>query len=135
MTATPSFARHGPLEPTSPVVLSVPHAGRDYPLPLRAALRVPLAAIRGLEDRHADSLGLQARRHETLFVAGRARAWIDLNRAEYERDPKLDDGAHSIGRPQSTGVRINAASASILSSSVAASYSGSIQARCASSTR
>ena len=105
MTATPSFVRHGPLEPISPVVLSVPHAGREYPLPLRAALRVPLAALRGLEDRHADSLGLQARRGETLFVAERARAWIDLNRAEHERDPRLDDGASSIGRPQSAKLR------------------------------
>jgi len=105
VTATPSFVRHGPLEPISPVVLSVPHAGREYPLPLRAALRVPLAALRGLEDRHADSLGLQARRGETLFVAERARAWIDLNRAEHERDPRLDDGASSIGRPQSAKLR------------------------------
>lgn len=105
MTAIPSFTRHGPLEPVSPVILSVPHAGRDYPLPLRAALRVPLPALRGLEDRHADSLGLQARRAETLFVAERARAWIDLNRAEHERDPRLDDGAHAIGRPLSAKLR------------------------------
>ncbi|MBC9034911.1 N-formylglutamate amidohydrolase [Sphingomonas sp. JC676] len=86
-------------------MLSVPHAGREYPLPLRAALRVPLAALRGLEDRHADTLGLQARRGETLFVAERARAWIDLNRAEHERDPRLDDGASSLGRPQSAKLR------------------------------
>lgn len=105
MTATPSFARHGPLEPISPVVLSVPHAGRDYPLPLRAALRVPLPALKGLEDRHADSLGIGSRRDETLFVAERARAWIDLNRAEQERDPRLDDGASMIGRPQSAKLR------------------------------
>jgi N-formylglutamate amidohydrolase len=105
VTVTASFARLGPLEPISPVVLSVPHAGRDYPLPLRAALRVPLEALKGLEDRHADSLGLGARRDETLFVAERARAWIDLNRAEYERDPRLDDGASMIGRPQSAKLR------------------------------
>jgi N-formylglutamate amidohydrolase len=105
VTATPSFVRHGPLEPISPVVLSVPHAGREYPLPLRAALRVPLTALRGLEDRHVDSLGLGARRGETLFVAERARAWIDLNRAEHERDPRLDDGASAIGRPQSAKLR------------------------------
>ena len=36
----PSFRLHGPALPLSPVILSVPHAGRDYPLPLRAALRV-----------------------------------------------------------------------------------------------
>ncbi len=87
------------------MILSVPHAGRDYPLPLRAALRVPLTALRPLEDRYADALALGARQGETLFVAGRARAWIDLNRAEHERDPRLDDGATYNGQPQSAKLR------------------------------
>lgn len=99
-----SFVRHGPAEPLSPIVLSVPHAGRDYPLALRAAIRVPLSALRPLEDRYADTLALEARGEETLFVAGRARAWIDLNRSEQERDPRLDDGAHS-GQPLSAKLR------------------------------
>jgi N-formylglutamate amidohydrolase len=86
-------------------VLSVPHAGRDYPLPLRAALQVPLSAIRGLEDRHADALALGALGQETLFVAERPRAWIDLNRSEEERDPRLDDGARSGGPPLSAKLR------------------------------
>lgn len=86
-------------------MLSVPHAGRDYPLPLRAALRVPLAALLPLEDRHADSLALGARRGETLFVAQRARAWIDLNRGEQERDPKVDEGAQPQAQPQSAKLR------------------------------
>jgi N-formylglutamate amidohydrolase len=102
---SPSFTRHGPAEPTSPVVLSVPHAGRDYPLPLRSALRVPLDSIRLLEDRHADAIALGARGEETLFAADRARAWIDLNRAEHERDPRLDDGAYSYGAPLSAKIR------------------------------
>jgi N-formylglutamate amidohydrolase len=105
VTTISSFVRHGPLEPVTPVVLSVPHAGRDYPLQLRAALRVPLVALKGLEDRYADALGLDARGAETLFVARRARAWIDLNRAEHERDPRLDDGAARIGHPQSAKLR------------------------------
>lgn len=105
MTATPSFARHGPEQPVTPIVLSVPHAGRDYPLTLRAALRVPLAALRPLEDRHADALALGARASETLFVAQRPRAWIDLNRAENERDPRLDDGASAAAQPQSAKLR------------------------------
>lgn len=105
MTVSPSFARHGAEAPASPVVLSVPHAGRDYPLPLRAALKVPLTALRPLEDRHADALALGALRGETLFVAGRARAWIDLNRAEHERDPRLDDGASLAAQPQSAKLR------------------------------
>lgn len=96
MSAAQSFDRHGPDTPVSPVVLSVPHAGRDYPLPLRAALRVPLASLLPLEDRHADTLALAARGAETLFVASRARAWIDLNRAEHERDPRIDEGAQPL---------------------------------------
>lgn len=96
MNAAPSFDRHGPETPVSPVVLSVPHAGRDYPLPLRAALRVPLASLLPLEDRHADTLAIAARGAETLLVATRARAWIDLNRAEHERDPRIDEGAEPM---------------------------------------
>lgn len=93
MRAPPSFERHGPDEPVSPVVLSVPHAGRDYPMALRAALRVPLGALLPFEDRHADTLALAARGVETLIAATRPRAWIDLNRAEHERDPRIDEGA------------------------------------------
>jgi len=89
----PSFDLHGDVPPASPVVLSVPHAGRDYPLALRAALRVPLAALTVLEDRQVDAVARAARHRETLIVQRVARGWIDLNRAEDERDPKLDDGA------------------------------------------
>lgn len=88
-----SFTRIGPAEPEHPVVLSVPHAGRDYPLALRAAVRLPLASLQVLEDRLVDHVALAARRTETVLVATRARAWIDLNRAEDERDALLDDGA------------------------------------------
>lgn len=88
-----SFVRHGPEIPDSPVVISVPHAGRDYPPSLRAALAVPIAFAAALEDRHVDTLALAARGRETLFVAQRARAWIDLNRGEDERDFRVDEGA------------------------------------------
>lgn len=96
MRVSPSFDRHGPDLPVSPVVLSVPHAGRDYPLPLRAALRVPLHSLLPLEDRHADTLALAARGIETMLVATRPRAWIDLNRAEHERDHRIDEGAEPV---------------------------------------
>lgn len=88
-----------PAAPLSPVVLSVPHAGRDYPLALRAALRLPPAALVVLEDRHVDRVARQARTVETMLVQHRARAWIDLNRAESERDPKIDDGARPQAQP------------------------------------
>src|ERR1700709_1286184 len=94
--AVPSFDRFGAIPPASPVVVSVPHAGRDYPLQLRAAAAVPIASMLALEDRHADTLALAARGDETLFIQRRARAWIDLNRAEDERDPLIEDGARSI---------------------------------------
>lgn len=79
--------------PESPVVLSVPHAGRDYPLELRAALRAPFSALTALEDRLVDQVAIAARLRETMLVQRLPRAWIDLNRAESERDPRLDDGA------------------------------------------
>ncbi len=90
---TPGFTIYGPAAPVSPVVLSVPHAGRDYPAALRAALAVPVAMAQGLEDRHADTLTLAARGREAMLVQNRARAWIDLNRSEDERDPRIDEGA------------------------------------------
>ena len=88
-----SFLRYGPAEPAGPIVLSVPHAGRDYPAALRANLAVPAAQLTPLEDRHADTLLLAARDDQVAFVQHRARAWIDLNRAEDERDPRVDEGA------------------------------------------
>ena len=97
-----SFERIGAAEPESPVVISVPHAGRDYPLSLRAALRVPATAAMALEDRHVDAVALAARSNETMFVQQLARAWIDLNRGEHERDPRVDDGASPHSFPQAS---------------------------------
>jgi N-formylglutamate amidohydrolase len=85
--------------PASPVVLSVPHAGRDYPPAMRAAVRVPLDRLVALEDRHVDSLALAARRQEATIVQRRARAWIDLNRSEQERDPAIDTGVSAKTAP------------------------------------
>ncbi len=93
MDSKPGFTILGEALPASPVVISVPHAGRDYPLALRAALRGPVGGCRALEDRHVDAVALAARGVETLIVQHRARAWIDLNRAEDERDPAVDEGA------------------------------------------
>lgn len=92
-----SFERLGAEQPASPVVVSVPHAGRVYPPTLRAALRVPVGALVALEDRHVDAVAREAAGGRTTFIARRPRAWIDLNRGEDERDPRVDEGA--IGRP------------------------------------
>ncbi len=95
----PCFDQIGPTAPLSPVILSVPHAGRDYPAAMLGVLRVPLAALRVLEDRHVDGVAQAALGRETLFFQRTARAWIDLNRAEHERDPKLDDGVDARAQP------------------------------------
>jgi len=100
--ALPSFDLYGAGAPVSPIVLSVPHAGRDYPLAMRAALRVPPETLVGLEDRHADALALAARDDKTMIVQRRARAWIDLNRSEQERDPAIDTGVSAKSLPVAT---------------------------------
>lgn len=94
------FERLGAMPPSTPVVLSVPHAGREYPLALKTALRVPLAALLPLEDRLVDAVARAARTNQTTVVQTRARAWIDLNRGENERDPLIDEGAASVAPTQ-----------------------------------
>lgn len=88
----PPYRLIGPQEPVSPVILSIPHAGRDYPPEMTTQLRVPLTALIALEDRHVDAVGLAALGEETALIATRARAWIDLNRSEAERDPAVESG-------------------------------------------
>lgn len=85
---SPAYDRYGPEVPHSPVVISVPHAARDYPAGLLALSRFGQAGLERLEDRHADQLayGLIAQGH-TVFVARQPRALIDLNRHEREYDP------------------------------------------------
>lgn len=97
------FGTAGP--PPSPVVISVPHAGRDYPASLVAALRVPAATLATLEDRHVDAVAHAARAGEAMLVQRRGRAWIDLNRGEDERDPRVDEGAAVSTRAVSAKLR------------------------------
>ncbi|WP_420140220.1 N-formylglutamate amidohydrolase [Sphingomonas sp.] len=89
-----TFTRLGPASPASPIILSVPHAGRDYPDGLIASAAVPASTIRGLEDRLADLLIAHAvDEGATAFVARLPRAWIDLNRGEEDLPPALRSGA------------------------------------------
>ncbi len=86
----PPFIRIGPEEPVSPVILSVPHAGRDYRPELLKASRLPKHALEALEDRLADQLAWRATSAGmTAFVATAPRAEIDLNRDEREIDPLI----------------------------------------------
>ena len=88
--AEPPFVRIGPERLASPVILSVPHAGRDYSPALLKAARLPRAMLETLEDRLVDRLVWQATAAgATTFIARAPRAEIDLNRDEREIDPAL----------------------------------------------
>lgn len=93
MTARPDappFHRIGPERPASPIVLSVPHAGRGYSAALLRAARVPLNVLEQLEDRLVDRLVWRALgTGATALIAQAPRAEIDLNRDERELDPAM----------------------------------------------
>jgi len=96
----------GPAHPASPVVLAVPHAGRNYPPDLLAASRLPRSKLEALEDRHADMLVTGAvEAGATALVAIHARAWIDLNRDEREIDPAMLDAPPLVPLLASAKVR------------------------------
>ena len=86
----PPFVRLGPEVPASPVVLSVPHAGRAYAPALLRSSRLPLKTLESLEDRLVDRLIWRALGTGAVALVARApRAEIDLNRDEREIDPSL----------------------------------------------
>jgi N-formylglutamate amidohydrolase len=86
----PPFFRIGPERPVSPVILSVPHAGRDYGQHLLNAARLRKEVLETLEDRLVDRLIWRATAlGMTAFVARAPRLEIDLNREEREIDPSL----------------------------------------------
>lgn len=82
-----------------PLVLSVPHSGRDYPGWLTAMAAGGRAALSSLEDPLVDRLLWRAFAHGPAAVIARApRAAIDCNRAEDEIDPAVVEGS-AAGRP------------------------------------
>lgn len=92
MLVAQPFSAFGGAEPLYPLIISVPHSGRDYPDPMKLTARLPEARLRPLEDRFADALAASAFASGIQgIVANTARAWIDLNRSELECDPGLID--------------------------------------------
>jgi len=80
-----------------PVLMSVPHAGRDYDSELIARSRLGQAALEKLEDPLVDrliagalTLGVGA------VIANAPRAAIDCNRAEDELDPRAIAGRTGV---------------------------------------
>lgn len=77
-----------------PVLLSVPHSGRDYPDWLVAMASGGRRALSVLEDPLVDRLIWRAQGHGIGAVIAKApRAAVDCNRAEDEIDPSVVDGA------------------------------------------
>jgi N-formylglutamate amidohydrolase len=86
----PPFRRLGPERPSSPVVISVPHAGRAYSERLLASARLSRARLETLEDRLVDRLVWRAvEGGAAALIADVPRAEIDLNRDERELDPAM----------------------------------------------
>ena len=83
-----------------PVLVSVPHAGRDYPQAVFDNLRLPPDMLLRLEDRYADLLARTCIQDGApVIIAHRARAWIDLNRAETDIDADMVDGVDRDSLP------------------------------------
>jgi len=100
------FVRVGPTPIASPVVLSVPHAGRDYSESLLKASRLKREQLEALEDRFVDRLIWRALDlGATALIARRPRAEIDLNRHEAEIDASLVVPPPSNALPQSARTR------------------------------
>lgn len=77
-----------------PVLLSVPHSGRDYPDWLIGRSRMGLAALRALEDPLVDRLAWRAiAAGHGAVIAAAPRAAVDCNRAPDEIGPATVLGA------------------------------------------
>ena len=76
-----------------PVLLSVPHAGREYPDWLVALASAGKSSLTTLEDPLVDRLVWRAlQRGCGAVIARTPRAAVDCNRAEDEVDPSVIDG-------------------------------------------
>src|SRR5438309_9852202 len=77
-----------------PVLLSVPHSGRDYPDWLVALASAGKPSLTTLEDPFVDRLVWRAlQRGCGAVIARTPRAAVDCNRGEDELDPSVIDGA------------------------------------------
>lgn len=97
VTPLPAPIVHPPRAPL-PVLLSVPHSGRDYPDWLIAMAPGGRKALAVLEDPLVDRLVWRAIRRGAAAVVARApRAAVDCNRAEDDVDPSVIEGGRRGG--------------------------------------
>lgn len=72
----------------SPVIVSIPHAGRIYPQEILDEARVPQMILERLEDSWCDQIAAQAvQSGATVVQALGARAVADCNRSEWQMAP------------------------------------------------
>jgi N-formylglutamate amidohydrolase len=96
---TKGFALHNSERLDFPVLLAVPHAGREYPTEIFQQSRLPAASLVRLEDRYADLLVKVSKvACVPTIIASRARAWIDLNRCEGDLDLDMVKDLENRGR-------------------------------------
>lgn len=93
----PAFVLHRPDGLPVPVVIAVPHAGRDYPNSLLNRMRHPSEATPRLEDRYVDLVARKVAEATgaVLLVANAPRAMIDLNRSPEDIDWDMVSGPRS----------------------------------------
>ncbi|OBV11673.1 N-formylglutamate amidohydrolase [Erythrobacter dokdonensis] len=94
----PAYSFVAPRRMRLPVLVAVPHAGRDYPAQVVTRMRDPQEAQLRLEDRLVDRLGIAIAEATgaSLLVAHAPRALLDLNRAEDDVDWDMIEG----GKPE-----------------------------------
>ena len=102
-----SFTLSVPDNLPAPILIAVPHAGRDYPPEVLAAMRDPSCGPGRLEDRHVDMIGAAVARATgaALLVARAPRAMIDLNRAPDDVDWSMIAGGPTRRVPHSAANR------------------------------
>ena len=93
----PAFVLRKPRKSAIPVLIAVPHAGRDYPASLLGRMRHPAQAAPRLEDRYIDLVAQRVARATgaSLLVANAPRAMIDLNRSPDDVDWEMVSGPRS----------------------------------------
>lgn len=79
-----------PASLSTPVIFASPHSGRDYPSDLLRNSRLDRHALRQSEDSYVDLLFDEAPRYGApLLRALFPRAYVDVNRARDELDPRM----------------------------------------------
>ena len=90
-----------PVQPASPLVFAVAHAGRDLMDIDRDQLQADDATIRSLEDPLVDQLVVgDCRLDAALLINRAARAVVDVNRDPVEIDPRLIEGGSGRETPR-----------------------------------